>query len=257
MACLTAAISMPHARAADAVASSPATQNWADGSFTGRVVETMNASRYTYIQVDTGHAKLWVAGPAFEVKVGDPVAVSGGMLMKDFQSDALKRKFEELYLAGSITIPGAASPHATPPLPAGHPDIGAASASGTPALPAGHPDIRAAGAQTAALLDFTGIQKPEGGKTVAEIWAGKSKLAGKEVVVRAKVVKALPEIMGMYWLHLRDGTGAEGQNDLTVTTTTAVKVGEVVTVTGVLSTDKDYGAGYKYEVIIDGAAITR
>jgi hypothetical protein len=43
---------------------------------------------------------------------------------------------------------------------------------------------------------------------------------------------------------------------LTVTTTTSAKVGDTVLVTGVVSTDKDFGAGYKYNVILDDAKVT-
>lgn len=222
-----------HVRAAEPAGAGPA-----DGSFTGRVVETTNASRYTYVLVDTGKAKLWAAAPVFEVKVGDPVAVSGGMLMQNFRSDVLKRTFEELYLVPSITIAGAAASPVTPGLPAGHPPVGAG------------------GQQAEGLPDFSGVVKPEGGKTVAEVWAGRAALSGQEVKVRAKVVRVLPEIMGLYWLHLRDGTGADGQNDLTVTAKTAdVKAGDVVTVTGIVRTDKDFGAGYRYAVLIEAAAI--
>ncbi len=64
-----------------------------------------------------------------------------------------------------------------------------------------------------------GIKKAEGGKTVGEIFADKDQLAGKQVVVRAKVVKYNPQIMGKNWLHMEDGTGKAGSNDLTVTTT--------------------------------------
>ena len=47
---------------------------------------------------------------------------------------------------------------------------------------------------------------------------------GVEVVVRGRVVKFNPEIMGRNWLHLRDGSGsAEKQdNDITITTSDVV-----------------------------------
>ena len=45
-------------------------------------------------------------------------------------------------------------------------------------------------------------------------------------------------------------------NDLTITTTTPAKLGDTVLVTGNVSTNKDFGAGYKYTVILDGAKVT-
>jgi hypothetical protein len=57
------------------------------------------------------------------------------------------------------------------------------------------------------------------------------------------------------WIHLRDGSGGEGANDLTVTTRAEVKAGELVVVEGIIVCDKDFGYGYLYEVIMEDDAI--
>jgi tartrate dehydratase beta subunit/fumarate hydratase class I family protein len=61
------------------------------------------------------------------------------------------------------------------------------------------------------------------------------------------------------WVHLRDGTGsaANQTNDLIVTTTDELKVGDVVTLKGVVHTDKDFGAGYAYKVIVEEGKLQR
>jgi hypothetical protein len=109
----------------------------------------------------------------------------------------------------------------------------------------------------AAQVDVTGIAKAEGGQTVAEVYAGKDALAGKSVAVRGKVVKVNTGIMGKNWLHVRDGSGADGTNDLTVTTKSATmpKVGDTVLVTGIVVLDKDFGMGYQYPVIVEDAEV--
>jgi hypothetical protein len=63
--------------------------------------------------------------------------------------------------------------------------------------------------------------------------------------------------MGGLPLHLRDGSGtaAENTNDILVTTGIEAKLGDVVTVKGVVRTDKDFGSGYAYKVIIEEASI--
>jgi len=60
------------------------------------------------------------------------------------------------------------------------------------------------------------------------------------------------------WPHLRDGSGTteKADNDLTVTTSVPAKLGDVVVVTGNVSTNKDFGAGYKYSVIVEDAKVT-
>ena len=106
-------------------------------------------------------------------------------------------------------------------------------------------------------VDLTGIAKADGGKTIAEVFAEKEQLAGQPVVIRAKVVKTNANIMGKNWLHIRDGSGGEGTNDLTVTTENAVPdVGATVLVTGPVVLNKDFGMGYQYDIILEDAEVT-
>jgi hypothetical protein len=101
------------------------------------------------------------------------------------------------------------------------------------------------------------IQSAAGAATVAKVWADRAALAGKTMTVSGKVVKFNGGIMDRNWLHIQDGTGvaAEGTHDLTVTTMAAAKVGDVVTATGTVAIDKDFGAGYVYKVILLDATV--
>ena len=103
------------------------------------------------------------------------------------------------------------------------------------------------------------VEKAKGADayTVAEVYEKAEKLDKKTVAVRGKVVKVAKGIMGRNWVHLRDGSGdpAKGTNDLVATTKDDPKVGDVVTAKGTLSKDKDFGSGYKYRAIIEGAAV--
>lgn len=137
-----------------------------------------------------------------------------------------------------------------------HYAAGIARAAGAP-LPEGHPTIGThdSAAPAAPKFDFSKIVKPKDGKTVQEVYQEKAKLNGKRVTLRGKVVKYSEAIMGKNWLHLRDGTGKEPANDLTVTTQAKTKVGDTVLVEGTIWLDKDLGAGYKYDVIIEDAKV--
>ena len=127
----------------------------------------------------------------------------------------------------------------------------APAATEAPAMPADHP-----AAKPGEEVDLSGIAKAEGGKTVAEVFAEKASLAGKPVTVRGKVVKVNGGIMGKNWLHVRDGSGAEGTNDLTVTTSGELpELGTIVVVTGPVTLDKDFGMGYQYAVILEDAEV--
>jgi hypothetical protein len=99
------------------------------------------------------------------------------------------------------------------------------------------------------------IAKAEGGVTVAEVFARSTDLVGTEIAIRGEVVKYNAQILGTNWLHIQDGTGAEGTNDLTVTTNATAAVGDIVLVRGVLASDRDFGAGYVYDLIVEEAQV--
>jgi len=237
--------------------------------FTGKVVETMNAATYTYVLVDDGTRRIWAAGPQTTVAVGDHVDLPPGMVMRNFASKSLGRTFEEIQFVGAIRVAKGSAPApaagAAAPAPPGHAVGGAVAAHAAPALGgakgagtsgaaphAGSP--HAAAGDSAAPVSLDGIPKAEGGQTVAEILAGKADGAGKPVLVRGRVVKYTAAVMGKNWLHIQDGSGAGA--DLTVTTAATAKVGDTVLVRGTLATDRDFGAGYQYDAIVEDAAVT-
>jgi hypothetical protein len=208
-------------------AASPAPQ----GEIRGKVVESINAASYTYVQIDTGAAKVWAAAPQFTVKAGDTVALGDAMPMPNYHSKTLNRTFEVVYFSGRATVNGAAAV-AGP--------TAAAPARSLPGL----------------AVDLSNIARAPGGQTVAEVHSGRSALAGKPVVVRGRVVKFNANIMGRNWLHIRDGSGTEGNNNLTVTSAGQAKVGDLVVVTGRLAVDKDFGSGYRYALLVEEAKVT-
>jgi hypothetical protein len=108
-----------------------------------------------------------------------------------------------------------------------------------------------------ALLALTAAQAAGDRKTVEQIYQHKTELNGQQVAVHGKVVKVNNGIMQKNFLHIQDGTGGEDSNDITVTSTETAEVGDEVTITGTLVTDRDFGAGYVYPVIIEQATISK
>ncbi len=223
----------PQASAPDMSAGTPATAP-ATEVIAGPVLETMDSGGYTYVLVDTGTGQVWAASPQFEVQVGEQVTVTSPMPMPGYRSKTLDRTFELLYFSPAITA-GAAT-------------VTVAQANGHPGGP-----IAAAAPSD---VDLAGIAAAEGGETVGSLYERKTELAGQQVQVRGKVVKFTGGIMGKNWIHLRDGTGGEGSNDLTVTTAATAAVGDTVLVSGVTAVDKDFGYGYRYSLLLEDAAVT-
>jgi hypothetical protein len=121
-------------------------------------------------------------------------------------------------------------------------------------LPPGHPSI-----SPAVSTEVMKVPKAVGAnaQTVEAVNARRAELKDQVVLVRGKVVKYAPGIMGKNWIHLRDGTGsvADNTNDIVVTTISETKIGAVVTARGTVRTDKDFGSGYSYKVLIEEATL--
>lgn|GEM_PF-589660 len=214
---------------------------------TAEVLETMNAATYTYVRVKTDAGDLWAAGPRTEVKVGDKISFERGVPMTNFASKSLNRTFDSIDFVGRFYV-GDEKPdqHEAASAPAG---------AGAPADTA--PPHAGVAKPAPTDVDLTGIAKAKDGKTVAEIFDERAKLSGKEVTVRGKVVKSNPQVMDHNWLHVRDGSkGTDGSDDLTLTTKDSAKVGDTVVVRGKVVTDKDFGFGYHYDVMLEEAAVT-
>jgi hypothetical protein len=113
-------------------------------------------------------------------------------------------------------------------------------------------------ATPAQLAAFEKLPAPDGGLTVAELFAKKAELAGKPVTAHGRVVKASYDVFDTNWYHLQDGTGSadDQTNDLTVTTKERFEAGQVLRATGPLTIDKDLGFGYFYPAILEDAAVT-
>lgn len=207
----------------------------------GTVIETMDAAGYTYVYVDDGKEKIWAAAPQFAVSVGDQVVVPEGMAMHNYHSQSMNRDFPVVYFVESVL--NASNPAAVIPT------------SSAMQMPEGHPPITAS--NPAAEVDLTNVPKADGGMTISEIYTGKADLSGKNVTLRGKVIKFSPQIMGTNWIHLQDGSGDQtaGTHDLTVTSNIQVKVGDTIVASGPLTLDKDFGYGYKYNLIMENATV--
>ena len=192
--------------------------------YSGEVLEVQQVESYTYLRLKTRDGETWAAINRAPIAKGAAVTIENAMVVNNFESRVMKKTFQTIVfgnLAGANPHAGMAKPAEAPVAP----DAKVARASGPNA------------------------------KTVAEIITQAANLKDQTVQVRGKVVKYNAGIMGKNWIHLRDGSGsaAANTNDVLITSMHAVKVGDVVTAKGVVRTDKDFGSGYMYKVIVEEA----
>ncbi len=218
--------------AADTTSSAP------DATLVGKVLEVKDVDSYTYLRLKTKEGETWAAVNKSPVKIGSDVTIGNAMVMNNFESKTLNKKFDRIVFGTLVTAD--ASPAATT---------------------GGNMAAMHAGMAKPVEIKSIKVAKATGpdAHTVAEVIAKGADLKGKAVVVRGQVVKFTPAVMGKNWVHLRDGSGAaaDGTNDVVVTTLDETKVGDIVLVKGVVATDRDLGSGYTYKVLIEEAKLSK
>jgi hypothetical protein len=191
------------------------------------VTDLIQSSNYSYLKLKEGEKEYWAAVPRFDAKIGQTYYYNQSMEMKDFKSKELDRTFSSIFFIDGL---------GDQPIQAQNP----------------HP-MTSTGRKMVDRVPNITVKPAEGGITISKLMSNKSQYANKKVIIKGQVVKFSPEIMNKNWVHIQDGTEASGEYDLVVTTNEVVRVGDMVTFEGTIATNKDFGYGYKYDVILEEA----
>lgn len=242
----------------------------------GKVQEALAGGGFSYVRVAAASGEYWIAVPETAVKVGEEVSVADGQMMENFASKSLGRTFPKLLMSTGLTgktpkmgeaphggAAAAPTADATKGAPTGAGSFDAAMQQEAPAgaKQPGGPEVVPGSSKAVVPLAEVKVTKATGanGYTVGEVFGKAAGLNGKKVRVRGQVMKVSANIMGRNWIHLQDGTGDPLKNthDLVVTSAEQPAKGAVVTVEGVLATNKDFGAGYVYAVIVEEGKVQK
>ncbi len=192
------------------------------------VTEVIQTSNYTYLQVDENNNKFWIAVVKVEAKNGDSVYYSQAYEMKNFVSKELGRTFTSVFFVQDPAnkLPGTEKQVQQPLTPK-------------------RAEIK--------RWSEVSVETPKGGITIADLYKNPGNYNGKTVVIRGVVVRYNGQIMNKNWVHIQDGSEYSEKFDLTVTTMDSLVVGRTATFKGIVALNKDFGAGYSYDVIIEQA----
>ena len=196
------------------------------------VIEVIQTTNYTYLRVEEEGNEFWIAVESREAKSGDVLYYTRSAEMKNFASRELGRTFPSVFFVDD--------PSDTPPVIAQGP--------AAQNKPAGRLPIK--------RKENISVETAKGGISISDLYKNPVGFNGKSVKIRGVVVKYNKEIMKKNWAHIQDGTEYSGNYDLTVTTLDSVEVGNTVTFTGIIYLNKDFGAGYKYDVIMEDAKVS-
>lgn len=218
-----------------------------------KVLETMNGGGYTYAKVDESGTIYWIAGPQSNITVGSKISFLEQMVMTDFTSKALNKTFDQILFVSAI-VPTDKSAQST----SAQGSTAQTTAQGKAGADA-HANCNHDKELTLAPVASTvKVAKNASGYTIEELYTKKTALKDKSVKINAKVVKVSKNIMGKDWVHLQDGSGTAGTDDIIATAANStVQVGDSVTANGTVKTDVDLGYGYKFPVLIEEAKFTK
>ncbi|KAA3661933.1 MAG: hypothetical protein DWQ10_03570 [Calditrichaeota bacterium] len=203
---------------------------------TGQILveEVIQGTKYTYAKVTGQAGSYWLACAKTEVAVGDNVYHPSGLEMRGFHSKELDRTFDRIFFVETVS---------SKPLAKGKAEQGMAMQS---------PHAKSGGMM---MKNPNEVETVSGAITLAELFNNSAKYANKQVTISGKVTKFLTGIMNKNFLHIQNDPQDGEKFDLAATTNEIMKVGDVVTLTGKITVNKDFGAGYFYEVIMEDARL--
>jgi len=208
--------------------------SFADKFHTVKVNEVLQASKYVYLNVTENEEQFWIATRSMEITIGGTYYFKGGLLKTNYENKELNKVFEKIYLiSGSLVT-------------ANHSTSLNGNQNSTPKKQIVKPTP----------VPIKTISKKiviKGSMKISELAANPTKYEGKTVQISGVCVKSNPNIMKRNWIHLKDGS--KDDFDLVITSDTFVPEGKVVTIKATVTLNKNFGAGYKYDLILENGTI--
>jgi len=198
-----------------------------------QVIEVIQITQYTYLNVLENSRGTWVAVNRQEINPGDIYYYDKALKMDNFHSKELDRTFEVIFFVNEISKSPFTEGHLSAEVP-GH------SGKVSPGEPLS-----------------VNISKSGDEISIGQIFENRDDFSGKEIEIRAIVVKINEGIMGTNWIHLQDGTSGKGSFDLTVTSQDLPALNKEVVFRGTITLSKDFGSGYFYDLIMENATLVK
>lgn len=210
-------------------------QSFSNDLHTITVNEVLPATRYVYLNVSEGDSKFWIATRKQEIKKGETYFYRGGLLKTNFESKEYNKVFDTIYLISNLV----SQDHSK------HTDNLNTNVQKSDPI-AQKEDIPT---HTDKIVEHKGSIK------IAELIKDPKKYEGHTIQLSGKCVKVNPNIMDRNWIHLQDGS--KNDYDLVITSNTFVPEGSDITIKATVVLNKDFGAGYKYDLILENGILVK
>jgi hypothetical protein len=196
------------------------------------VLEILPTTKYVYLKVKENDEPFWIATIKQNIEIGGAYYYKGGLLKTNFESKEHNKTFEKIYLVTSLVQSNHGNENNSRSLNTKEKEQEISNTSKTNPV--------------------KNIPNP-GSIKISELVNNIKKYEGKTVQLSGKCVKINPNIMGRNWIHLKDGSNDDF--DLVITSDTFVKEGSAITIKAIVSLNKDFGAGYKYDIILENGIV--
>ena len=209
-------------------------QSFSNELHTISVNEVLPATRYVYLNVSEGESKFWIATRKQEVKKGDTYFYRGGLLKTNFESKEYNKVFDTIYLVSNL--------------------ITQDHSKNTGTLSTGAKNNESKTLQKEVIPTHTDkVVEHKGSIKIAELVKDPKKYEGHTIQLSGTCVKVNPGIMDRNWIHLQDGS--QDDYDLVITSNIFVPEGSNITIRATVVLNKDFGAGYSYELILENGTL--
>ncbi|REE81924.1 SH3 domain-containing protein [Lutibacter oceani] len=204
---------------------------------TVKVNEILETSKYLYMNVTENDEQFWIATRLMDVAIGETYYYKGGLLKTNYESKDFNRVFEKIYLiSGSLVAANHSSTKKT--------------TSNSNQLLTKQETTKATPAPIKTTVNKIEV---EGSMKISELVKNAKNLEGKTVQISGVCVKSNANIMNRNWIHLKDGS--KDDFDLVITSDTFIPEDAIITLKATVSLNKDFGAGYKYDLILENGII--
>lgn len=198
------------------------------------VKEVLQSSKYVYLQVMEGDRTYWMATGPSSIDVGKVYYYNEALVKANFESKELNKVFDTLYLVTQL-VPESHGKNLKPIENVEPPPKSDETATQSKGV---HSSLG------------SGIVKKT---TIRELLENPGAFEGKLVEIKGKCTKINKGILSRNWIHLQDTD--EQDKKIVLTSTEEVSKGDMVTFRARVALNKDFGAGYTYEVLLENGVM--
>ncbi|WP_297695656.1 hypothetical protein [uncultured Eudoraea sp.] len=199
-----------------------------------KILEIIPATKYVYLNVKEDKDQFWIATKKREIDLDSTYFYREALLKTDFKSKIHNRVFDSIWFVTKLVT----QMHGAKYTSGGSDNPQISKDKEEPVEVTVHGD-----------KNINYKIYPD----ISALLNDPDKFDGQAVQIKGKCVKVNNNIMNKNWIHLKDES--QDDFDLIITTNMSAQKGDLITIQALVALNKDYGAGYSYDLILENGVI--